>query len=115
PVVLRRALELSLALHLPTQQVSRLLWTAASNRRSRAIVYDWITSEWSRIRARWQDNALWPVLQLASLACTDSDRKRLESVFAVLPVERWKWLKDQFRQAIDCRDIHDYGRAATIE
>ena len=89
PVLLRRALELSLTLELTPRQVSKLLWQAARRRNNRAILYAWITSEWTRIRTKWKDDVLWPVLGVAELACSDHDRKKLEGVFVDVSINQW--------------------------
>ncbi len=112
-MLLRRALALSLTLELTPYQVSHLLWQAARDRKNRANLYAWITSEWSRIRTKWKDDVLWPVLGVAKLACSDEERKTLEGVFVGVSINQWNWLRDRLREAMDCRDLRDYASPAT--
>jgi hypothetical protein len=114
PMLLRRALEMTLRLDLDLtpKELSQFLWRA-TGRKTRRVLFEWIASEWTRIRARWPTGSLWPVLRTVARACTDDERKKLEGVFSDLPVDRWDWLKERIREAVDCRDDRAWGTAST--
>jgi aminopeptidase N len=107
PATVRRLLERLLTLDLPPAQMNTLVWRFALRPRSREALYDWVTSEWSRVQARWTQQEIWPILRVVERACDDDRRKKLVETFQPLLDDK-PWFQDRLDDAIRCRDLRRY-------
>jgi alanyl aminopeptidase len=113
PVLLRQALDLTLRLDLELHQVRDLFWNAAVEPKRRRVVYDWIASEWPRIRSKWPGGKVWPVVNVLALACEDEQRTRLQELFGGLPDLSSSWVDGLIGDAIRRRNLRSYGEPST--
>jgi alanyl aminopeptidase len=105
PVLLRKALELTLRLDLHPNDVYAVLSGAAERRDTRRLVFDWIGSEWERIRVRRESRPRWPVFTLIRLACDEADEKALAERFMSEPANDSVWLGRERQEAQRCRGL----------